>query len=101
MNEHPINKALAEELANKLGESNSIGFYYNLAKETDHQLLRDALAWVQDYKEPRNPAALFVWKVRNEISKRNAPQNNPQDEANKENYRKLREGLNLSLEKER
>lgn len=101
MDDHYKNQALAEELATQLGENNSVGFYYNLAKENDHQLLRECLSWVKDYRNPRNPAALFVWKLRSEAAKKDETEDLPDQKINKENLDRLKKNLDFSWGRDR
>lgn len=73
MEEEYKNKALAEELAEKLEDQDDLGFYFTLTKKHDHQFLRDILSWVRDYPNPQNKGKLFTWRLKNVLSKKELP----------------------------
>lgn len=50
-------------LAMELDDKKRVSLYMRLSKNTDRALLEQALSFVKDAKA-RNPAALFMWKVK-------------------------------------
>ena len=65
------NDALANELGEKLNDIKSIPYYRILAKETNHQILRDILSYVLEtermgmIKKSKARYFMFLLKVRN------------------------------------
>lgn len=94
-------KALAEELAEQLDDQDDLGFYFTLAKQHDHQFLRDVLHWVTDYPNPQNKGRLFTWRLKNVLSQREIPEKlTENDEAvQKLNNFKANFGINKKYEK--
>lgn len=50
-------------LAMELGDKKRVSLYMRLSKNTDRAILEKALSFVKD-ANARNPAALFMWKVK-------------------------------------
>ncbi|HEX5429789.1 MAG TPA: hypothetical protein VFX17_01775 [Patescibacteria group bacterium] len=61
---HSAAHALADELANRLGDTKHFGFYLKMAITYDHGFLRRLAGEVLESKSTKKPGALFAYLIK-------------------------------------
>lgn len=67
MDDNQKKQYIAEELARKLDDEHSVGFYRKLANEYNNDTLTAIANSLSDYPNARNKGALFTWFLKKNL----------------------------------